>query len=226
MTIALERFAFAPVGLVDALVGIACDPFQTGSSFDRIYVAQMDPWGYAFEPFERERHRLATELLDTAREGRPFGCVFEIGCSEGMFSAVLAERCESLLAVDFSRIALKHARNRRDWGNSVIFQEWDLRRDPIPGQFDLVVVMDVFMYIRRPKMMRIAFEKLVATMKPGALVLAGNPFEHDLFRLRWGSMLMRGKWAIEALRAHPDLETVRYAATGTHVFALLRKVDP
>jgi SAM-dependent methyltransferase len=211
--------------LVGALADWARDPLESAQAFEGTFASRADPWDYLTNPGEHQRHHLALQLLDEARGGRRFERAFEIGCAEGVFTELLAARCESLLAVDYSRVALERARQRLAGSESPMFQPWDLRRDPIPGHFDLIVAMDVLTCIRRPGRLRMAYDKLISGMRPGGLLLAGD-FRYDRrFESSWWRkrLLHGGKWVIEALAAHPSLLTVKKAGTETHVFALLRK---
>lgn len=212
------------VHLPRAIWELVSDQYQRAEAFDREYDQKNDPWGYRVLSFEQERHRVAAAMLRAASANQPFSRILEIGCGEGVFTELLATNCNSLLAVDFSRVALDRARKHKDWGGSVAFQEWDLRRDPMPGHFDLIVAMDVLMYVRRPNALGGVIDKMIRGMRPGDLMLVGNPYEEDVFRYWWGKFFMRGRWAIAALAARPELEVVSETTTEAHVLALLRRV--
>ena len=133
-----------------AIVHSIRDPYRQVDTFDSEYATAPDPWGYTTNVRERERHLLAVRMLESVRPEGGFGRVLEIGCAEGAFTDMLAPLCHSLVAVDFSEIALERARKRRSWTDRVTFRRWDLRADAIPGHFDMIVIMDVLGYIRRP----------------------------------------------------------------------------
>ncbi|MDO8431614.1 MAG: SAM-dependent methyltransferase [Candidatus Binatus sp.] len=211
-----------------ALVEAVDDPYGRVDTFDRDYAVQADHWGYSTNPTTAERIQRVLNLLDSARAGRRFGRVLEIACAEGVFTELLASRCDSILAVDFSEIALERARARRDWEGRVTFSPWNLRTDPIPGQFDLIVVMDVLSCLRSPARLHAAIDKIVAAMRPGDLVLACDYREDkDLRSLetsrigKW--LLFGGKWVIETFVTDPALEVIATDQMDTHFFALLRK---
>lgn len=211
-----------------ALISAVQDPWERAEAFDRDYAARPDCWGYTTEPHERERHLLAIDLLDFVRGGKRFGRVLEIACAEGVFTEMLAPLCDSLLAVDFSEIALERARRRLARSNGVSFSLWNLRSDPVPGTFDLIAVMDVLTCIGRPGKLRAVIDKLVTALRSGDLLLAGDYRERSELRALEESrlglhLLFGGKWVIAALSAHTALETVKTASTDSHVFALLRK---
>jgi SAM-dependent methyltransferase len=211
--------------VVGAFADWARDPLESAQVFEGTFAAGTDPWNYLTSASEHERHCLALQLLDEARGGRRFEQALEIGSAEGIFTELLAARCESLLAFDYSNLALERARKRLAGQQQVTFQRWDLRCEPIVGKFDLIVAMDVLTCIRRPGRLRIAYDKLVSGMLPGGLLLAGDfRFDRDFENSWWRKRFLHGgKWVIEALAAHPALTTMKKAATDTHVFALLRK---
>lgn len=201
------------------------DPYEQSTEFDRKYATLLDPWGYTTKPSERERYRLAVEMLKQARGGN-LGRVLEIGCAEGVFTELLAPLCDSLVAVDFSEIALQHARARRDWGNRVSFIRWDLRADPVAEDCDVIVAMDVLPYVRRfgePKRIR---DKLTSALHTGALLLVSvwheyESIEHTYFAKYFD---FGAKRVMEGLAVHPGFAVVSRAATENHSLALFRKM--
>ena len=182
-----------------------------------------DPWKYTTNPEEAERFRSALELLDMARESGLFENAFEIGCSEGFFTAMLAPRCKSLLAVDISQVALSRAQQRCK-GLGVQFEQWSLFDSPAPANLDLIVVMDVLEYFFRPADVRSARDKLVRALRPGGYLLVGNSRQDDLFETSWwGKWMLRGGARIaEFFGDHPQLEFVASETKGIYVNALFR----
>jgi len=151
----------------------------------------------------------------------------EIGCAEGTFTAMLASRCDSLLAVDISPTALDRARTRCNAVSHVRFAEWDLRRDTPTDVFDLVVVMDVLTYFARLSALRKARDKLVAAARPGGYLLIANPRQAEIFETAWwGRHLLRGgKWINAFIAEHHDLRLVTAVTDNSSVYTLLRKVS-
>lgn len=211
-----------------AFVEAVTEPYERADVFERQYATGPDHWQYTTNPVEHERFRVALQMLDAVRGDQQLGRVLEIACAEGVFTEMLAPRCESLLAVDFSEIALERARARCMGMQHVTFSRWNLRTDLVPGAFDVVVVMDVLTLIRRPARLRQVLEKLAAGLRTGDLLLACDYREEEWLRPLEDSwvgrrLLFGGKWVIEALVAHPALETVHRASTDSHVLALFRK---
>jgi SAM-dependent methyltransferase len=198
-------------------------PRRTRRDFDAAFAASRDPWDYQGAA-GHERHHRALALLDLVPPGSVDDAL-EIGCAEGQFTELLTTRCQSVVAVDISPIALERARVRRDWGDAVTFGQWDLRVDPLPDRFSLVVVMDVLDHFGRPSALRAARTKLVDALRPGGWLLLGNSRQSELFEQRWwGGWLVRGGRRIEGyVAAHPLLERVAAVEGGFYTLALLRR---
>ena len=182
-----------------------------------------DPWNYTSCPEEQDRFRSAAHLVDDARDGKLFEHAFEVGCAEGVFTAMLTTRCKSLLAVDLSKTALNRAKDRCA-GMNVRFDQWDLALSPTPTGMDLVVIMDVLELFFRPADVRNARDKLVGAIRPGGFLLLGNSRQNDIYETAlWGKWMLRGgKRIVECFAEHPRLALVRLEAEGLYVNALFR----
>lgn len=110
--------------------------------FDDMYTRHDDPWGFDSRWYE-ERKR-ATLLAALPR--RRYRSAFEAGCATGAVTAHLADRCDSVLAVDLAPAALDRARRRLSDRENV-----EVRRAVLPdewpeGEFDLLVLSEVAYY--------------------------------------------------------------------------------
>lgn len=110
--------------------------------FDRRYRADPDPWSYDGSPYE---HRKYARTLAALPDGE-IGSALELGCSIGAFTELLAERCDRVLAVDFSPAAVRLARQRTADLAGVRIEQQDLREGLPPGPFDLIVCSEVLYY--------------------------------------------------------------------------------
>ena len=110
----------------------------------------------------------------------PFERVLEVGCAEGAFTLVLAERAASVTALDISSVAL--SARAKIWRAGAR----GLRRNRHPDLvarprevFDLIVLGDVLYYLDKP-MARAEFEKTFARLKswlaPGGRILLAHGF--------------------------------------------------
>jgi SAM-dependent methyltransferase len=200
-------------------------PTRNRAAVSREFERGLDPWHYA-SPQERRRFRLEAELLDSVRGDSLFHEALEIGCAEGAFTEVLAPRCVSLLAVDLSPVALARARERCASREHVRFLEWDLRRDPVPGHFDLIVAAHVLDYIARPGSLKAIRAKLVEGLRPGGVLLVGNVRQGEVLeRAWWGRHLVRGgKWIDAFMADHDRLRVVATRSDDRYIETLLQKI--
>lgn len=114
------------------------------SYFDAMYRASDDPWGFDTRWYEERKYRLTLAALPQAR----YQNVFEAGCSIGVLSELLSERCERLLAVDLSERATAIATDRlAPVADRVQVQTRDFVEDWPDGTFDLIVLSEVLYYL-------------------------------------------------------------------------------
>jgi SAM-dependent methyltransferase len=199
----------------------------TQSKYNKCFSARTDPWGYQVTPFTLEKFQTAIELLDSVRRGARFERAWEVGCAEGAMTGRLAPICGQLTAVDFIPLALERARARcQEFGN-ISFIKWDLKADPVPGTFDLIVITDVFNNFGRQRDILRARDKLVSALGPGGYLLYGdylgelaNRRIHESWLGR--SLLLRPRKVLRLIAAHPALSEVTRRETTMHVLVLFR----
>lgn len=134
--------------------------------FERLARASSDPWDYATSPYEQAKYRLTLAHLPDRIDS-----ALELGCSVGVFTAMLAPRCGLWLAVDFSPTSLEHARGRlRD------FPTVELRRATLPeqtpsGRFSAIVCSEI-LYYWTPDLVRDGLRRLESALAPGGTMVA------------------------------------------------------
>lgn len=112
------------------------------AEFDRVHEERADPWdGGGW--YERRKRGVLTAALPRERYRR----CFQPGCSVGSLTAALAERCESVLAADVSKVALDRARLTLRDALGVRFAHMEVPREWPDGRFDLVVVAEFAYYL-------------------------------------------------------------------------------
>jgi SAM-dependent methyltransferase len=134
--------------------------------FERLATESDDPWDYATSAYEQDKYRRTLEALP-AQTGR----TLELGCSVGVFTALLAPRCESLLAVDFSPTALERARPRLDGIANVELGCRTLPEQTPEGPFETIVCAEI-LYYWSPALVRYGLARLESALAPGGVLLA------------------------------------------------------
>lgn len=174
----------------------------------KLYSEREDPFGFSRE-LEQFRFQRATEILEAAAFGSKFETALEIGCAEGMFTRALAKRSVSLKAFDLSDIAIERAKRNCSDLTNVEFAEWDVRKDPLEGRFDLIVATGVLEYILRPSTLRDALERITKALNPGGYLLLGNTATGMGIENTWiGKKLVRGYLVNDLFAKDPRYETI------------------
>ncbi len=199
------------------------DPMRAQPYFERIYSEKNDPWDY-LRTVQQARYQTAIRYIDDACQQEKIATALEIGCSEGMFTRLLAERCNKLLALDISIIALERAKAKCEKFTNIDFQEWDLSRDVLTETFDLVTIMDVLEYFYRPSSLRNVRDKIVSFVKPGGYLLVTTSKTHDFVENScWARWLHCGKHCMYLMASHSDLTVCYTCEMELHVLTLFRK---
>ncbi len=172
--------------------------------------AQTDPWRYSNDELQLVRRNGELAMLDRVRGIHRFSRALELGCAEGIFTEYLADRCDSLLAAEFNEVALGRARERCQRAAQVQFASFDLRAEPIPGVFDIILAIHILEYIQNPIRLRRIRKKIIAAMKPGGYLLLGCvSFKSPNEDAWWSQYLLRGGKQINSFFAqHPKLTLV------------------
>ncbi len=112
------------------------------SYFDQLYGAQDDPWNFEKSEYEASKYAATLEVLPKER----YRAALEIGCSIGVLTARLAERCDSLLSLDVSEKAMQRAIQRCQSLPQVRFQLMQVPKEYPTGIFDLTLLSEVGYY--------------------------------------------------------------------------------
>ena len=110
--------------------------------FENLYVRSTDPWGFETSEYERRKYERTLGVLGERRFHRGF----EAGSSIGIFTAMLAPRCDELLAVDTSQKAVEIAGERLAEHPHVRVERCTLPEEMPAGPFDLIVASEVLYY--------------------------------------------------------------------------------
>lgn len=132
--------------------------------FDDMYGRSPDPWGFNSRWYERRKYVVSMAALPHRR----YGEAFEPGCSIGVLTELLADRCDHLLSCDISPAAVEHARRRVPQAR---VERRALPNDWPDGRFDLIVLSEVLYYFDDHDLAEVT-RRTVDSLKPGGVVLA------------------------------------------------------
>jgi SAM-dependent methyltransferase len=137
------------------------------ADFEARYRADPDPWDYTSSDYEREKYEAT---LAACGDG-PFAHALELGASIGVFSELLAPRCDRLITIDAAPTAVAAARARLAGARQVSVILGAIP-DAIPDDvFDLVVASEILYYLTAGELAR-ALRRLQGCTAPGARLVA------------------------------------------------------
>jgi SAM-dependent methyltransferase len=146
--------------------GVAAGDRAPVEHFERLYGESADPWRYATSEYEREKYRRTLSYLPD-RGGR----ALELGCSIGVLTESLAERCERLIAVDFIPTAVARARHRvRGHPHAEVLCR-TLPEEMPAGPFDTILCSEV-LYYWSPDLVAQGLARIEAALAPGGTLVA------------------------------------------------------
>ena len=167
--------------------------------FEGLYAKDADPWSFVSSDYEREKYDVTLGALARPQYARGL----EIGCSIGVLTRRLADRCESLLATDIAEEPLFEARRRCADAQWVKFARMAAPGEWPSGWFDLILLSEVVYYLSAADVDHLA-ERILGSLAPrGDLVLVHWTEETDY--------PLSGDEAAERLlaRMNPFLATTR-----------------
>lgn len=137
------------------------------AAFNALFEASDDPWGFRGRWYESRKRALTLACLPRAR----YRSGYEPGCANGELSAVLAERCDTLLVTDAAPAAVALAASRlAATPQAHAAQAWLPEGWP-KGQFDLIVVSELGYYLQDDALRQLA-RKARAALAPGGDIVA------------------------------------------------------
>ena len=116
---------------------------KTQTYFDHIYATANDPWGYEQHWYEARKRQICLSVLLQPQ----YQNALEVGCSNGVFSEALGQRCSQLLCLDGHPKAVNLAQNRlKNYPHIQVRQAWVPAELP-QQQFDLIVIGEILYYL-------------------------------------------------------------------------------
>jgi predicted TPR repeat methyltransferase len=134
--------------------------------FEALYEANADPWRVETSGYETAKYDASLAALPHAR----YASALDVGCTVGVFTRLLAGRCDRVLGLDVSDRAVAAARERcRDLA-SVSIERMAVPHQWPAGRFDLVVLSEILYYLPDGDLAALA-ERIGGALTPGGTVL-------------------------------------------------------
>lgn len=168
--------------------------------FESLYEKDIDPWKFCSSPYEAAKYRATMDALPAGR----FSKCLELGCSIGVLTKELAQRCDYVVGLDTSSHALEAAAQRCH-GLNVRFIQAHLPEGVLGTGYDLVVASEVLYFMNAPDVRTLA-QRLADAVSPNALCVGVHwtgPTDYPL----------SAKEASETLEAAAQLERVEQVET-------------
>jgi len=144
--------------------------------FKDVYDANDDPWNFETSEYEAAKYdaTIAALPVNHYKNG------LEVGCSIGVLTHRLAQRCSHLLATDVSQKALDAAATRCNDLNNISFQKLSFPKELPEDQYDLIMISEVAYYLSSADW-EFAVKKLYNMMKTKANIVLVHwlPEVHD-----------------------------------------------
>ena len=144
------------------------DPVRMSlADFEARYQVDPDPWRYASSEYEHDKY----EATLAACGNGPFADALELGASIGVYTELLAPRCERLTTIDGAPTAVAAARRRLAGATHVDTILGEIP-DSIPiRRFDLVVASEILYYLTAAELAQ-TLGRLESSMIPGGRLVA------------------------------------------------------
>jgi SAM-dependent methyltransferase len=135
--------------------------------FDAMYQAASDPWGFEDRWYERRKYAISLALLPAER----YRSALEPGCSIGVFTELLAPRCDALLSWDVAATAAQAAARRTEHLRQVRVEQRDIVAQWPAGRFDLIVFSEILYYLGDHDLEQL-LDRATSALTPNGTLLA------------------------------------------------------
>jgi peptidoglycan/xylan/chitin deacetylase (PgdA/CDA1 family) len=136
--------------------------------FEQTFAVQPDPWAYASDYEQRKYEQTLSLVPDGVQRA------LEIGCAEGAFTARLADRVSSVLALDVSMVALSRAARRCSHLTNVTFARLDVFEEEMPDGYDLIVCSEMLYYAASQEQLARTVRSIAQALTPGGRLVTAN----------------------------------------------------
>ena len=125
---------------------IACEIPARSLEFDALYLSNPDPWQFLTSEYENEKYAATVLALGQRR----YRCAIEAGCSIGVLTERLSSRCEQVIGLDISGVAIDLARARNRHHDRIEFRQAQLP-EAWPNEVADLIVLSEILYFFNPK---------------------------------------------------------------------------
>lgn len=137
--------------------------------FESKYRGGADPWGFASDPYERNRYAAILKAIGH----RQYDNAFEPGCSIGELTAELALICAHVEAIDIAPSAVERARMCCRGFPNVTVSCKRIQDMSFDAKFDLIVFCEIGYYFEEPELTHIS-EILVQSLERSGVMIAAH----------------------------------------------------
>jgi LmbE family N-acetylglucosaminyl deacetylase/SAM-dependent methyltransferase len=135
--------------------------------FETLYTGSDDPWSFETSEYELSKYVATVNAI-------PAGVYYsglELGCSIGVLTEMLSQKCKELTAMDISEVALERAKKRLEERPSVRFILGGIPDDFPAGEHDLIIISEVGYYLSKADLLTLRKQVTASLSDNGVLVL-------------------------------------------------------
>lgn len=134
--------------------------------FNDVYRHNEDPWSFETSAYEKAKYAATVAALPKPH----YDEAFEVGCSIGVLTELLAPKCQRLLAVDAAEAPLVKARQRLQGYPNIIIRKMAVPEQCPTGTFDLILVSEVGYYLSQKDLQTFSHQ-LISHLRDGGHLL-------------------------------------------------------
>jgi 2-polyprenyl-3-methyl-5-hydroxy-6-metoxy-1,4-benzoquinol methylase len=116
------------------------------AEFEHKYRTHGDYFSYRSKPYEQTKYERTLATVMRARRGR--ASVLETGCSIGVFTRMLAETFDEVVASDISSEALRLATKTVGSAGNVSYVRSEVEAIDVGRKFDVILLAEVLLFVR------------------------------------------------------------------------------
>ena len=135
--------------------------------FEKLYAAKADPWNLKISAYDLQKY---TATLDALPHDH-YSSAFDVGCSVGLMTSLLADRCDLVMGVDSVERALQEARQHCAGKPNVHFARMHIPEEWPERTFDLIVISEVLYYLSAAELEAVVVRLRGSLAQGGDLIL-------------------------------------------------------